>query len=132
MEDLFNSKKSSYDIEKAVAWLNSKGLDSSIHKCAQYVREAIEAGGLSTEGRPNSAKDYDWFLPMLGFATVPKEGYAPKKGDVVVLQNTSTSSEHGHIAMYNGTQWISDFKQSDFWGGSAYRNKAEHTFFRYI
>lgn len=38
---------------------------------------------------------------------------------------------YGHIAMYNGEQWISDFPQNDFWGGSAYRNQAEYTFFRY-
>ena len=31
---------------------------------------------------------------------------------------------HGHIAMFTGGEWISDFIQRDMWGGSAYRNKA--------
>jgi len=32
------------------------------------------------------------------------------------------SHPHGHIQMYNGTQWISDFRQNSFWPGSDYRN----------
>ncbi len=60
-----------------------------------------------------------------------EDGYTPIRGDIVVLQPTANSSSHGHIAMYNGEQWISDFPQNDFWGGSAYRNQAEYTFFRY-
>jgi hypothetical protein len=32
------------------------------------------------------------------------------------------SHPYGHIQMYNGTQWISDFKQKGFWPGADYRN----------
>ena len=37
---------------------------------------------------------------------------------------------HGHIAMYSGNHWISDFVQRDMWGGNAYRDKADYTLVR--
>ncbi len=44
----------------------------------------------------------------------------PMAGDIVVMQNTGTHV-HGHIQMYNGEGWVSDFVQSDFWPYSASR-----------
>lgn len=38
------------------------------------------------------------------------------------LAVTVLKHEHGHIAMYDGRQWISDFVQRDMFGGKAYRN----------
>lgn len=85
----------------------------------------------STEKRPNSAKDYDKFLPTIGFSTVATEEYTPQKGDIVVIQNID-NHPHGHIAMYDGEHWISDFEQRDFWGGQSNRTiKPKHTFFRW-
>lgn len=126
-----NTQKDGYDIEKAVSKLNANALSGSKGECAKYVRWAVEAGGLSTTGRPVSAKDYDKFLPKLGFSETSKEGYNPVKGDIVVIESIS-GHPHGHIAMYNGEQWISDFKQRDIWAGSAYRNaKPNYRIFRW-
>jgi type VI secretion system secreted protein VgrG len=91
----------------------------------------MEAGGMDTTGRPVSAKNYGPFLDKKGFAKVPAENYVPQKGDVVVIQPYKGGSEHGHIAMYDGQQWVSDFKQKDMWGGSGYRNnKPPHQIYR--
>lgn len=78
---------------------------------------------------PGSACDYDSFLPSIGFHVVSKTNYSPQKGDIIVLEAVE-GHPHGHIAMYSGSNWISDFVQRDMWGGSAYRDKAEYTLFR--
>lgn len=122
---------SSYSINKATTYLTTHAETNSIGKCAKYVRLAIEAGGLSTVGHPIAACDYDTFLPTIGFNKVNKNNYTPVKGDIIVLEAVS-GHPYGHIAMYNGSKWISDFVQNDMWGGSAYRNKAEYTLFRYL
>ena len=119
-----------YNINKAVKTLNANAQPKSTGYCAKYVRKAIEAGGLSTSGRPVSAADYDNFLPKLKFKIVNSTNYTPKKGDIVVINRFGTH-KHGHIQMYNGNQWVSDFKQRNFWPGSAYRNnKPSYIIFR--
>lgn len=40
-----------------------------------------------------------------------QSSYNPKKGDVVVINKDDKSN--GHVAIYNGSQWISDFKQKN-------------------
>jgi hypothetical protein len=123
------------DGQKAVAHLVTKAKDFPPKRgegqCATKVREAIEAGGIDIAKKDwrNSAKDYGDTLQKYGFdAEVkvgahqgfpPKKKYTPQAGDVVVIQGTSTSP-HGHMAMYSGKQWISDFKQRTFWPGREY------------
>ena len=51
--------------DKAAAWLMSHAGTASRHECAKYVREALEAGGLNTIGRPTQAKDYGPFCKLL-------------------------------------------------------------------
>jgi type VI secretion system secreted protein VgrG len=92
---------------------------------------ALEAGGINTTGRQADAKSYGPFLIAKGFKEVPKTNSAPKKGDIVVIQPYPGGNQAGHIAMYDGGQWVSDFKQKDFWGGPGYRkNRPSHTFYR--
>lgn len=117
-----NSMCSIETFNNKVAHLVSNAASNSQSACAKYVRQAIEAGGLSTTGRPNYAKNYTTFLPSIGFSEIPITGYTPIKGDIIVLQNVKGGHVAGHIAMYSGSQWISDFKQRDQWGGTRYRN----------
>ena len=94
---------------------------------------AIQAGGCPTYIHPASAKEYDTFLPKLGFKSIPLTDYRPVKGDIIVIKPPQNQSEHehGHIAMYNGKKWISDFMQRDMYGGSIYRkNGTEYYLFR--
>lgn len=81
------------------------------------------------DGRPGSAKDYDSFLPSLGFYEVDPNNYVPQAGDIVVHE-AKEGHEHGHIAMYDGSDWISDFIQRDMYGGSAYRNDPDYSIWR--
>jgi hypothetical protein len=102
-----------------------------VGRCARYVREALVAGGLNTQGNPLSAKDYGPFLVRLGFAAVvTTPTYVPQQGDIVVMPG-NRQSIHGHIAGYTGTQWISDFKQRDMYGGQAFRTAGTFTIYRH-
>lgn len=124
-----------FDADKAVANIVAGKKDGSTGKCATHVRLALVAGGMDTSGNPVSAKDYGPFLTKKEFkaiadADVEKAAFA--KADVVVIQPYQGGSSHGHIAMYSGTAWISDFEQNDMWGGPGYRkNKPSHAVYRY-
>ena len=121
---------SSYKVSDAVSYLSQNAEVKSTGYCAKYVRLALEAGGLSTEGRPTSACDYDTWLMNNGFIAVTGN-VTLQAGDIVVFEAVE-GHPHGHIAMYNGQQWISDFVQRDMYGSSAYRNNpnAEYTILR--
>lgn len=119
----------SYNVSKAVEHLVSHAHRKSQGRCAMYVRQALEAGGLNMNGHPSEAYQYVDFLPKVGFYEVDKSGYIPQPGDVIVIQPVA-GHPHGHIAMYSGSNWISDFVQIDMWGGSDYRKKANYNLFR--
>jgi hypothetical protein len=134
-----------YDVDKATTFLTQKYKPkpkTGTGKCATYVREALEQGHVDTKkGRPVSAKDYGSFLKSKGFTAIPSADYQQKnrkKGDIVVIdavmetEGASKNHKDGHIAMFNGTIWMSDFEQQDFWGGPDYRKvKPKHTFYRW-
>jgi type VI secretion system secreted protein VgrG len=110
-------------VDDAVKYLDDNAEDASTGKCARYVRLAIEAGGIHLNNHPIYAKNYGPTLEAANFVSVPVAGYTPEKGDVIVIQNYQGGHVAGHIAMYDGTQWVSDFKQRDFWAGPGYRQK---------
>lgn len=124
-----------FDISKATTYIINNSTPTYIKgengHCAKTVREALEAGGLLTTGRPNSAYQYAEYLPMIGFRQIPYDSsYVPRAGDIAVMPALS-GHPHGHISMFTGTQWVSDFKQSDMWGGSAYRQNGKCVIFRW-
>lgn len=132
-----------WDVEKAVQYLNEHAESSSIGYCARYVKRAISAGGDITAW-PSivSAKDYGSALLERGFQVVPVGG-GSIAGDVVIIQGIKKSDfpageinrdhPHGHMAMYNGSQWVSDFKQNNgFYPGGDYRRaKPACVFYRH-
>ena len=100
-------------------------------KCARFVREALEEAGADTTGHPVDAKDWGPTLLRAGFAAVSDLPYEAQPGDVVVIQPTSVN-RHGHIAGFDGSNWISDFVQREMWPGRAYREeKPPHIFYRF-
>ncbi|MFA6021274.1 MAG: CHAP domain-containing protein [Rhodospirillales bacterium] len=121
----------SFDKDKFVDELSKNAGDESKGLCATYLRKALEKGGLDSNGRPASAKDWGPTLEKNGFNKIAKEGYTPKKGDVAIFQPYPGGSRDGHITGYNGEQWISDFKQRDMWSGPGYRrNQPDYTIYR--
>ena len=80
-------------------------------ECAKYARHAFEAGGMDTSGHPVDAKNWGPTLTRNGAVQVPQDGYTPQKGDVAVFDGNATHPI-GHITLYDGNQWVSDFKQN--------------------
>ncbi|TDN63567.1 CHAP domain-containing protein [Paraburkholderia sp. BL10I2N1] len=107
----------SWDKVSPVNYLQWHAEASSHGRCARYVREAIQRGGISI-AHTYSAKNYGDSLIRAGFYEVSG---SPQRGDVIVIQPIARHPD-GHMAMYDGTQWISDFKQQHgFYPGQAYR-----------
>jgi type VI secretion system secreted protein VgrG len=100
-------------------------------RCAHYVRLALAAAGLKPVTWPQSAKYWGGTLLALGFTTVNQVGYIPETGDIVVIQPPAGDT-NGHIAGYDGKNWVSDFVQREMWPGPAYRaQKPAYVIFRY-
>jgi hypothetical protein len=101
--------------KKLASWMDAHALACSSHHCALFYRLGMEAAGTSTADRPVSgdAADYGPFLLRHGAHVVPLEPYAPQVGDTVVFDKTA-QHPNGHIEMYDGRQWVSDFMQHSF------------------
>ena len=57
--------------------------------------------------------------------------FAFQQGDIVVIQPTKHGNPAGHIAGYDGKDWISDFVQHGFWPGTAYaKEKPNYVVYR--
>lgn len=122
------------DVDKFTAHLRKHAGKKSMRRCARFVRQALEAGGGDTTGHLNDARTWGPTLLRMGFREHPVEEldkYRPLKGDIVVIQPYKGGNPSGHIAAYDGKNWISDFVQRDFWSGDGYRkNKPPHVFYR--
>lgn len=126
-----------------IAAINKKNFDSGKDKkfkygksqCAHYVKVALISGGLSAKNSGiNSAKDYGpWliendFKPVEGVTTINSGGVysisGQQAGDVAVIQSVGTHID-GHMTMFDGTKWVSDFVQDlGFYPGKEYREKS--------
>lgn len=116
--------------DAAIEYLNEHAETLSGGCCAQYVREAIEAGGVQIR-RQRLAKDYGVSLEAAGFDAL--ESSMPNDGDIAIIEAIADHPS-GHMAMYNGTMWISDFKQlHGLYPGQDYRRlKPPFKIYRYV
>ena len=107
-----------YDRLGAANYARSHAEQDSKGECAKYVRLAIQWGGIRV-APTGSAKNYGTNLEAAGFRVTTG---AAQKGDVIVIQPAPGHPE-GHMAIYDGDHWISDFVQMHgFYPGPAYRN----------
>lgn len=134
----YRKNPSNWDINSACNWIIQNSHSSSQHQCARYVRMAIEAGGISTNGRPGWAWQYVKYLPTIGFKCINyvdrdnngvNGSYTPAKGDIAVYTKGVDTSVPGHICMWTGSQWISDFKQHNM---IVYQNTPKAYIFRFM
>lgn len=118
---------SGLNVGAAISWLQAHHKNppyvgaNKLGQCASYVRQAICAGGLKAfcGGGPD-ASSYGPVLTNNKFTHVYQgtfsgssaSAFAYQPGDVVVFQPVSGHSV-GHITMYTGSGWISDFVQSN-------------------
>lgn len=124
--DATKQKLPPWDKERALDHLRENAHEGSTRNCGVYVRQAIEAGGIKIErlrDAEQGAKDYGPNLERAGFIKLP-DGAAPQAGDVVVIQSPGDRNPKGHMAMFDGKDWISDYNQKgEFYPGGAYSAK---------
>lgn len=125
---------SKLNIAAAVSYALSHAKNAAGGQCALYVRLALAAGGLTTfdTSHPGYAYQYGPYLTKAGFTSVLSGTYKSgmgtpagvQKGDVVVFQPV-TGHTAGHIAIFDGSSWVSDYRQvrmssndADYNGGS--------------
>ncbi len=116
-----------YDAETAAKYITKNAEPRSRNCCAWYVMRAMNAGGSPVYILP--AYGYSWLLPWFGFDEVDGCSYAPKVGDIVVFPAVE-GHIWGHIQMWNGRQWVSDFKQKNFYAARSYVG-SKYKIFRY-
>ena len=95
----------------AAAQASRVALSRSSGYCARYVRKALQSAGYEFTPNP-SAYQYAsrGTLSNAGFAKISND-VQPQVGDVVVYDRSS-KHPHGHIQIFDGADWISDFRQS--------------------
>lgn len=122
-------KNMPWDVNTAIQHLRTNAKPTSQGQCAQYTRRAVDAGGIRLISTLH-AKDYGSSLTKAGFCEVSSKGPF-QAGDVAVIQPI-TGHPDGHMCMFDGSNWISDFKQHSLYPGPAYRNaKPIYKIYRY-
>ena len=116
-----------YNNNMAVSYVTSHVAPRSRSMCAWYVIKAMWNGGCPVGLVPAYA--HDKTLPQMGFEEMPSKGYVPQKGDISVLPQNKESS-FGHIAIYDGKRWVSDFKQRDVYPSHHYRKNGKVKYFQ--
>ena len=111
----------SWDKHAAGIYARQHASTMSQHRCAEYVRLAILAGGIKIRVT-HDAKDYGPALESAGFSVLAA-GQHVREGDIVVIQPYPGGNTSGHMAIYDGSTWFSDFIQRDMWGGPGYRKQ---------
>lgn len=119
-----------YSVQTAVALARKCKSTTSSHTCAKSVRQYINAGGLQTPGHPVAAQDYAEYLPKIGFTKIASvesddQSFRPKEGDIAVMSH----GKYGHICMWDGDNWVSDFRQNKMY---PYSGSGKCDIFRYM
>lgn len=82
-------------------------------RCAMYVRKALQQAGYQFTPQTSAYMYANGTLKSAGFVQISANNYKPQVGDVVVFNRTA-KNPHGHIQIYDGNQWVSDFRQPKF------------------
>lgn len=150
-----NNQDQGYNKYTAAAYAREHALNGSHRRCAEFVLNALAAGGFDIGESGNRNKEFriqsahqmdETVLRPLGFERVDGVGYEPQIGDVLVIERLegyyNSAGEwkeghpDGHTAIYDGFNWISDFVQQSMWGlRDAQRyidnNEFEYSIWRY-
>lgn len=131
---------STWNSQKAIKYLHHKAYPFKEYKklpkekkgnCAKRVREALAAAGIDTSGHPDYAKNYGPLLKRNGFKEISPNGYVPRIGDIRVWQNAPGTNKAGHIHIYDGYQWVSDFFEPNLDGPNEhYRRNPNYKIYR--
>lgn len=102
---------------KAADYATGHALKASAQKCAEYVNNALRAQGIKIWGH---GRDVAGNLLKTGkFQSIAYNGkYIAQKGDVMSIPSIA-GHPHGHVAIFNGEYWVSDYIQTNKRGNTA-------------
>lgn len=116
-----------WDRYLAAQYARNHAQDHSTGLCAHYVSEAIRYGGVNIPNTPY-ARDMGNTLLLAGFQSMDENSDI---GDIAVIQPVQ-GHPYGHVCIYDGSNWISDFIQQTMYPGQAYRDaQAPYVIFRH-
>jgi len=97
-------------VQKAADIARQNAKPSPGKECATYVRIALNQAGI-TFAHPGSACEYHSknTLRNIGFTEISRPATF-QKGDIIVFE-CNTVQVFGHIEIYDGSRWYSDFAQ---------------------
>ena len=104
---------------KAADYATKHALPRSNKDCAKYVNRSFRAQGINVWGH---GKDVAKNLIATGkFQSIPySKDYVPQIGDVMSLPaGHGQNAKAGHVAIWNGRYWVSDFVQKNTRGNTA-------------
>lgn len=104
---------------KAADYATKHALPRSNKDCAKYVNRSFRAQGINVWGH---GKDVAKNLIATGkFQSIPySKDYVPQIGDVMSLPaGLGQNATAGHVAIWNGRYWVSDFVQKNTRGNTA-------------
>ena len=109
--NVYKTQRGSINIENTVEYLINHANTQSTGNSAKYIADALLVGGFLFT-RQKSAYMYhsNGILNTIGFYEIEKPS-SYQKGDITVTENNE-EHEDGHIAMWSGTNWISDYVQN--------------------
>lgn len=110
----------------AAARASRVALSRSSGYCARYVRKALQSAGYEFTPNP-SAYQYATrgTLAQAGFTKISND--TPHQVGDVIVYDRSSRRPHGHIQIFDGTDWVSDFRQK---GISPYSGVHSYTTWR--
>ncbi len=107
------------NVELACDYISSHASKESHGMSVWHVVGALNAGGKAM--MPLPAWMYKYYLYISDFDYVEDyTNYVPEKGDIVVFPMT-WKHPFGHIAIWNGKQWVSDNRQESIYVDDDYR-----------
>lgn len=97
------------------------GRTTSGGNCANATKKGLNAGFGNNSGNSlhNGPQNYGPGLEKLGFSPIPYTGVQNlKPGDIMIFQPwTGKAGGNGHIQVWNGSQWVSDYMQANMRDG---------------
>jgi hypothetical protein len=126
-----NAKDAQWDLDKIAEFVSKKTKGTfkpglKIGQCALYVRQALQAGDLQKQipAGLGDAWQLGAKLKTMGWAVVGNiNTIKPLKGDIGFFDKGSYMSggkptPYGHVCIFTGSAWISDFTQASIYPGS--------------
>ena len=123
-------QEASKQTANAADYATAHALKKSASKCAKYVNDSLRAQGIKVSGHGKDVAN-NLLNSNQGFKQVKfDKDYVPQKGDVMSMPSYDPAGQKkrlgvhaGHVAIFNGKEWVSDFKQGSKYGNTGAANK---------